>query len=103
MNRACLFRATDHEPASTADGQASLARVHPPAPGWGTVASALGEVPITSRGGRPPHTKEKRRRLRRRSEMKITSVRTMVLGTGWRNLTFAVVETDEGLRTCGAD
>ena len=33
--------------------------------------------------------------------MKITSVRTTVLGTGWRNLTFAVVETDEGLEGVG--
>ena len=33
--------------------------------------------------------------------MKITSVRTLVLGTGWRNLTFAVVETDEGLEGVG--
>ena len=29
--------------------------------------------------------------------MKITQVRPLVMGTPWRNLTFVVVETDEGL------
>jgi galactonate dehydratase len=33
--------------------------------------------------------------------MKISAVRPMVLGTPWRNLTFVVVETDEGLRGVG--
>jgi galactonate dehydratase len=33
--------------------------------------------------------------------MKITSVRPLVLGTPWRNLTFVVVETDEGLEGVG--
>ncbi|HSW51256.1 MAG TPA: mandelate racemase/muconate lactonizing enzyme family protein [Bryobacteraceae bacterium] len=30
--------------------------------------------------------------------MKITNVRTLTMGTPWRDLTFAVVETDDGLR-----
>ena len=29
--------------------------------------------------------------------MKITDVKTLVMGTSWRNLTFVKVETDEGL------
>ena len=29
--------------------------------------------------------------------MKITGFRTLVLGTPWRNLTYLVLETDEGL------
>jgi len=33
--------------------------------------------------------------------MRISAVRPMVLGTPWRNLTFVVVETDEGLRGVG--
>ena len=33
--------------------------------------------------------------------MKITNVRPLVLGTPWRNLTFVVVETDEGLSGAG--
>jgi galactonate dehydratase len=33
--------------------------------------------------------------------MKITNVRTLVMGTPWRNLTFAIVETDEGLTGLG--
>ena len=33
--------------------------------------------------------------------MKISAVRPLVLGTPWRNLTFVVVETDEGLRGVG--
>jgi galactonate dehydratase len=33
--------------------------------------------------------------------MKITNVRPLVLGTPWRNLTFVVVETDEGLTGVG--
>lgn len=33
--------------------------------------------------------------------MKITNVRPLVLGTPWRNLTFVVVETDEGLTGLG--
>jgi galactonate dehydratase len=33
--------------------------------------------------------------------MKITNVRTLVMGTPWRNLTFVVVETDEGLTGAG--
>ena len=33
--------------------------------------------------------------------MKISAVRPMVLGTPWRDLTFVVVETDEGLRGVG--
>ncbi len=33
--------------------------------------------------------------------MKITEVRTRVLGTGWRNLVFAIVRTDEGLEGVG--
>ena len=31
--------------------------------------------------------------------MKTTSFRTLVLGTPWRNLTYLIVETDEGERT----
>ena len=33
--------------------------------------------------------------------MKISDVRTHVLGTAWRNLTFLTVETDEGLTGVG--
>ena len=33
--------------------------------------------------------------------MKITKVRPLVMGTPWRNLTFVVVETDEGLSGVG--
>jgi galactonate dehydratase len=33
--------------------------------------------------------------------MKITNVRPLVLGTPWRNLTFVVVETDEGISGVG--
>src|SRR5215216_2773092 len=33
--------------------------------------------------------------------MKISAVRPMVLGTPWRDLTFVIVETDEGLRGVG--
>ncbi|QBD83280.1 mandelate racemase/muconate lactonizing enzyme family protein [Ktedonosporobacter rubrisoli] len=33
--------------------------------------------------------------------MKITAVRPLVLGTPWRNLTFVVVETDEGVHGVG--
>ena len=33
--------------------------------------------------------------------MRISAVRPLVLGTPWRNLTFVVVETDEGLRGVG--
>ncbi len=33
--------------------------------------------------------------------MKITRVRPLVMGAGWRNLTFVVVETDEGLEGVG--
>ena len=33
--------------------------------------------------------------------MKITQVRPLVMGTPWRNLTFVVVETDEGLSGFG--
>jgi galactonate dehydratase len=33
--------------------------------------------------------------------MKISGVRTLVMGTPWRNLTFVVVETDEGLTGVG--
>ena len=33
--------------------------------------------------------------------MKITNVRPLVMGTPWRNLTFLVVETDEGLSGVG--
>jgi galactonate dehydratase len=33
--------------------------------------------------------------------VKISNVRTLVLGTPWRNLTYAVVETDEGLTGVG--
>jgi galactonate dehydratase len=33
--------------------------------------------------------------------MKITNVRPLVMGTPWRNLTFVVVETDEGLTGLG--
>jgi galactonate dehydratase len=33
--------------------------------------------------------------------MKITQVRPLVMGTPWRNLTFVVVETDEGLSGVG--
>jgi galactonate dehydratase len=33
--------------------------------------------------------------------MKIADVRTLVLGTAWRNLTFVVVRTDEGLEGVG--
>ena len=33
--------------------------------------------------------------------MKISAIRPLVLGTPWRNLTYVVVETDEGLRGVG--
>jgi galactonate dehydratase len=33
--------------------------------------------------------------------MKITGVRPLVMGTAWRNLTFVVVQTDEGLEGVG--
>ena len=33
--------------------------------------------------------------------MKITNVRPLVMGTPWRNLTFVVVETDEGITGVG--
>src|SRR3972149_5119215 len=33
--------------------------------------------------------------------MKISNFRTLVLGTPWRNLTYVVVETDEGLSGVG--
>lgn len=33
--------------------------------------------------------------------MKISAVRPLVLGTPWRNLTYVIVETDEGLRGVG--
>ena len=33
--------------------------------------------------------------------MKITNVRPLVMGTPWRNLTFVVVETDEGVSGVG--
>ena len=33
--------------------------------------------------------------------MKISAVRPLVLGTPWRDLTFVVIETDEGLRGGG--
>jgi galactonate dehydratase len=33
--------------------------------------------------------------------MKIVEVRPLVLGTPWRNLTFAVVRTDDGLEGVG--
>ena len=33
--------------------------------------------------------------------MRISAVRPLVLGTPWRNLTFVVVETDEGLSGVG--
>ena len=33
--------------------------------------------------------------------MRITRVRPLVLGTGWRNLTFVVVSTDEGIEGVG--
>ena len=33
--------------------------------------------------------------------MKITNVRPLVMGTPWRNLTFVVVETDEGISGVG--
>ena len=33
--------------------------------------------------------------------MKITNVRPLVMGTPWRNLTFVIVETDEGLTGAG--
>src|ERR1039458_8817622 len=36
-----------------------------------------------------------------RGSMKITEVRPLVMGTPWRNLTFVVVETDEGLTGFG--
>src|SRR5208337_4162586 len=34
-------------------------------------------------------------------EMKITRVRPTVMGTPWRNLTFLIIETDEGLSGVG--
>ncbi len=41
---------------------------------------------------------QRRRRVRSISKnMKITDVKTLVMGTSWRNLTFVKVETDEGL------
>ena len=41
---------------------------------------------------------QRRRRVRSRiKNMKITDVKTLVMGTSWRNLTFVKVETDEGL------
>ena len=33
--------------------------------------------------------------------MKITEVRPLVLGAAWRNLTFVVVRTDEGIEGVG--
>ena len=33
--------------------------------------------------------------------MKISAVKPLVVGTPWRNLTFVIVETDEGLRGLG--
>ncbi len=33
--------------------------------------------------------------------MRISALRPMVMGTPWRNLTFVVVGTDEGLRGVG--
>jgi galactonate dehydratase len=33
--------------------------------------------------------------------MKVTNVRTAVLGTAWRNLTYVIVETDEGISGVG--
>ena len=33
--------------------------------------------------------------------MKITQVRPLVMGTPWRNLTFLIVETDEGIKGVG--
>ncbi|MCI0527669.1 MAG: hypothetical protein L0Y56_09525, partial [Nitrospira sp.] len=33
--------------------------------------------------------------------MKITNYQTYVVGTPWRNLTYVVVETDEGIRGIG--
>ena len=33
--------------------------------------------------------------------MRISAIRPLVLGTPWRNLTFVVVETDEGLQGVG--
>ena len=33
--------------------------------------------------------------------MRITGVRPLVMGTGWRNLTFVVVDTDDGLQGVG--
>ncbi|MCH8816517.1 MAG: mandelate racemase/muconate lactonizing enzyme family protein, partial [Chloroflexi bacterium] len=33
--------------------------------------------------------------------MKITGFRTLVLGTPWRNLTYLILETDEGLTGVG--
>lgn len=33
--------------------------------------------------------------------MKITRVRPLIMGTPWRNLTFVIVETDEGLSGVG--
>lgn len=33
--------------------------------------------------------------------MKISAIRPLVLGTPWRNLTYVIVETDEGLSGVG--
>src|SRR5256885_9917928 len=42
------------------------------------------------------------RHERRRSKpVRISKIRPIVLGTPWRNLTFVVVETDEGLSGVG--
>ena len=33
--------------------------------------------------------------------MKTTSFKTLVLGTPWRNLTYCIIETDEGITGIG--
>ncbi len=51
-------------------------------------------MPPKGKGRKTGRMEEK---LGRMEEMKITDVKTLVMGTSWRNLTFVKVETDEGL------
>ena len=51
-------------------------------------------MPPKGKGRKNGRMEEK---IGRMEEMKITDVKTLVMGTSWRNLTFVKVETDEGL------
>ena len=53
------------------------------------------EPPATIRRNTPAKTCRRVRSIIK--NMKITDVKTLVMGTSWRNLTFVKVETDEGL------